>query len=460
MSGFRYNGYSTANILGSSPLVLVSTSGAVGSTTGMTRQLMGGSPTISRPIVNEYGTITDHLEFTYALMKADYTEFTEQEQITVERWLTSPKFSTPLIVYDCDIVDRYKYYGKFTATEWMIGVEGYVAVTFTFSVNGSYAYETHKGYIDSPSNYQMNEDRDNTWKYNFNCISDELEEWVYPTITFYGGPQEPPSIGDDNIEEDVEGNSGNTNVTENGNFDIPMLDDEELSGNESGQSGSDTTSGSDGNNDGSGNSGNSGDNDPFDYTEYITDEDDPTSGDGGNTGPGSGNNNDDTGEIIDDDDTNTISDGDGDGNNNGNNGGSNDDDPSQTEYITGEPDDPVNPVYPQTDPDDTIIDDVNDSDIEMSSFLKLKNITDNNQEMTLNISKSNVDRIKIDCKNCIVTANNGIMDINFEDFGWDDVGNIYWLRLKPGKNELEFVGSCHIIIEYDSPVKISGGWLV
>lgn len=412
MSGFKYNGYSTENILRSSPLVLVSTTGAVGSTTGMTRQLMEGSPTISRPIVNEYGTITDHLQFTYALMKADYTEFTEQEQIAVERWLTSPKFSTPLIIYDCDNVDRYKYFGKFTATEWMIGGgDGYIAVTFTFSVNGSYAYETHNYSVSSPAGYVVNDDQSNYWVFNYNCISDELEEWVYPILTISEKRNEPPTTGDDNIEEDVGGDGGN-----------------------------------------------SGDNDSSDYTEYITDEDDSTGGDGGNTGSGTGNNDDNTGEIIDDDDTSTISDGDGDGNNNGNNGGSNDDDSSQTEYITGEPDDPVNPVYPPTDPDDTIIDEEGPEYYPLS-FFKLKNITDNSKEMTLDISNTNIKRVIIDCKNCIVTANDGI-DIDFEDFGWDDVDNIYWLRLKPGENRIQILGNCKINLEYDSPVKISGGWLV
>jgi hypothetical protein len=79
MAGFIYNGKSTANILSKTELVLCSTDGGVSTIPGMTRSLMGGEPTISRPIVNEYGTITDHLEFTYSLIKADTTFFTYDE---------------------------------------------------------------------------------------------------------------------------------------------------------------------------------------------------------------------------------------------------------------------------------------------------------------------------------------------------------------------------------------------
>ncbi len=79
MAGFIYNGKSTDNILPNTKLLLCSTEGGVSAIPGMTRSLMGGEPTISRPIVNEYGTITDHLEFTYSLIKSDTTFFTYNE---------------------------------------------------------------------------------------------------------------------------------------------------------------------------------------------------------------------------------------------------------------------------------------------------------------------------------------------------------------------------------------------
>ena len=65
MSGFYYSGHSTATILPEEELILVSTTGAVDTVTGLTRESVEGEPTISRPIVHEYGTNAEHLEFTY-----------------------------------------------------------------------------------------------------------------------------------------------------------------------------------------------------------------------------------------------------------------------------------------------------------------------------------------------------------------------------------------------------------
>ncbi len=79
MSGFLYEGKSTETILESSKLILVSTSGALDDIPGTTREVQGGEPTISRPIVNEYGTLGEHLEFEYSLMKEDGTSLTKDE---------------------------------------------------------------------------------------------------------------------------------------------------------------------------------------------------------------------------------------------------------------------------------------------------------------------------------------------------------------------------------------------
>jgi len=149
MAGFNYYGKSTNNIIGT-PLILVSISSAdYSQAQGINRALSAGEPTISRPITNEYGTIADHLVFSYGLIKEDLEEFTEQEQIIVERWLTSPKYSSTLGVFDCYEEEKFSYFGLFTATQWINGTHGYQACIFTFTVNGSYPYKRHVE-TDSP----------------------------------------------------------------------------------------------------------------------------------------------------------------------------------------------------------------------------------------------------------------------------------------------------------------------
>lgn len=277
MSGFSYNNRSTATILPDDELMLVSTTGAVDTVTGVTRESIQGEPTISRPIVNEYGTKAEHLEFTYALMKASGEDYTHEEQREVEVWLTSPKFSSELVLYDCNGDEFMRYFGKFISTEWLVSNDNFLAVIFTFQVNGTYGY---KHYVE---NYGANPYSPTAgWPFQINCASDELEEWIYPKLTISG-----------------------------------------IS---------------------------------YDYD---------------------------------------------------------------------------------------------------CSF-QLTNLDDNNNKMQ--ISTTRKDEFYIDCQNNIISEQSGV--VNFRDLGWRDVGNIYWLRLKPGLNRIIAYGAINLTIEYDSPVKYVGGWLI
>ena len=181
MFGFEYNGKSTQNII-STPLLLV-TFDTIGSL-GMTRSKIEGDRTISRPITNEYGTIYDPLSFTYALIKQDFEEFTNNEQRIVERWLTSPKLSSELKVTDC-FGEECSYFGLFISTEWQIGTGGYIGVQFTFEVNGTYPFKYFSGRVWSP--YSKNEDTGvvtilDSGNFTVYNDTDELEEYVYPVI--------------------------------------------------------------------------------------------------------------------------------------------------------------------------------------------------------------------------------------------------------------------------------------
>lgn len=173
MSGFNYYGLSTKNVI-SVPLILGSSTDT-NTINGSNRNIQGTDISISRNYRNEYGVISDLLTFTYTLLKSNLEPFTDAEQIAVETWLTSPKKSSLLEVFDCNEEVTYKYLGLFTNTQWLYPTYGgqYGACQFTFSVNGSYPYEH---YVET-----LNNAGDNTlWELNIQ--NDEQEEYVYPKL--------------------------------------------------------------------------------------------------------------------------------------------------------------------------------------------------------------------------------------------------------------------------------------
>lgn len=269
MSGFNYKGYSTDTILGTK--LVVATYSELNEMHGHDRDNLIGDTTMTRPIPNEYGTQYQNPSFDYCLIKIDNSPFTELEQIVVERWLTSPKFSSPLEIIDCDGNVIITYDGKFVHTEWVSTVGGYAGVTFTFESASPYPY---RKYIKE---YEIRGDE----SFILNCESDELEEYTYPVVEFYA--------------------------------------------------------------------------------------------------------------------------------------------PSSTNNVT------------------------------------ITNVTDGGNSLTIKA----LDRLRItmDCDHCILTdsTNGGVID--FDDVGWDDIGNIYWLRLLAGNNELSCSGNVNLKITYKAVVKRVGDWL-
>ena len=208
MFSFEYAGQSTETII-STPLILVSTE-SLGNITGSSRSKVEGNITISRPITNEYGTTHDPLSFTYSLMKQDFEPFTEQEQITVERWLTSPKLSSELLITDCDY-NVYSYFGLFLSTEWVIGCGGYIMCTFTFQVNGRHAYRyvqaTASAILPDPNSISSTGEEDQFYL-RINCETDELEEYVYPKFEVTAlGRSYNSSVTIQGLNEDSNNNS-------------------------------------------------------------------------------------------------------------------------------------------------------------------------------------------------------------------------------------------------------------
>ena len=176
---FEYYNKSTDNIIGV-PLFIVSGT-PVDIVTGAQRTNLGGEITASRPIINEYGVQKEHLQFTYGLIKSDDTDFNTEEQVAIEAWLTSPRFSSELKITDCE-ENTYSYFGKFLTTEWTVGVNGFSLCTFTFQVNGSYAYKYEKYNF---SNVDQSGNSSST-TFVINCKTDEYEEYVYPEFKVTG----------------------------------------------------------------------------------------------------------------------------------------------------------------------------------------------------------------------------------------------------------------------------------
>ena len=146
----------------------------------MVRSKVQDEITIRRFITNEYGTTAEHLQFEYGLIKCGKnTSFTRDEQRIIETWLTSPKFSSELQILDEYGYVRYKFLGLFTNTNWYFdGDDTFVGCSFTFDVNGRYPYE-HYNHVFTTNNNTVN---GQTIETVIDCKSDELEEYIYPTI--------------------------------------------------------------------------------------------------------------------------------------------------------------------------------------------------------------------------------------------------------------------------------------
>lgn len=266
MGGFLYNGKSTKDILTDELLLETFDDGQI--TIETNRNIVASDTTISKPISNEYGTTYENLVIKYGLVKKNGNRFSDEEQQEIERWLTAPKLSTDLQLYDDQYNNTEIYSGIFTNTKWYSLGEGWIGLMFEFTCNSAYGKKYFK------QNFTISSSQSIT----VNNPSDE-EEYIYPTITLLQSS-------------------------------------------------------------------------------------------------------------------------------------------NQVQNIT------------------------------------IKNISDDNNSMNIKIRK-NLKTI-IDCRHCIVKDPSGLT--TYSDLGWEDVGNIYWLRLVSGTNQLQIKGTTSITIEFEYPCKKLGGW--
>lgn len=92
-----------------------------------------------------------------------------------------------------------------------------------------------------------------------------------------------------------------------------------------------------------------------------------------------------------------------------------------------------------------------------TAAFELINNTDNGNSMKISAKKKLP--MYFDCKNCIPKDGTTSGIFTYKDLGWSDIGNIYWLRLLPGDNDLKVNGNGKVKIEFEYPCKKVGDWL-
>lgn len=81
--------------------------------------------------------------------------------------------------------------------------------------------------------------------------------------------------------------------------------------------------------------------------------------------------------------------------------------------------------------------------------ITIKNVTDNNRTLSLNLLK---EPVTIDCAKSRIYDLVGLL--SFEDLGVSDIDYLYWLKLYHGENSLVVTGNATITFEYREPRKV------
>lgn len=221
MRYFSYFGQSCLDVLGDgNPLVLVSMDGAVDDVPGSEKKVITGDTSIYKTVANEYGNMYDDvLEFEYTLIKFNDELITKEEQRKIETWLTSPKLSQYLQLFDatCDgdtlissSTPQAIYCGTFIETSWIPCADGYVGVTFTFQCDSSYAWQFH-----DETRFATGTDDDVA----LYILTDDTQDYVYPRIKFT-----MRNDGEETIFHDVEFTFVNNTDNDSGFTMITQID--------------------------------------------------------------------------------------------------------------------------------------------------------------------------------------------------------------------------------------------
>lgn len=187
--GFTYNEKSTEDF----GVIVASFEGLDEIDSGLQRTILKGESTEYRYIPNHFGVqYSGVIEFTGALIKPDGTSFTEAEIRSISKWLTSSKLPSYL-EYKGSNENTYLYKGLFTDIRYKHAVQGIVGIIFTFTNDSPFLYSMeNNSYTISATDTII----------NYNCGSDLLEAYCYPTIDItYTGTENYANISITNITD-------------------------------------------------------------------------------------------------------------------------------------------------------------------------------------------------------------------------------------------------------------------
>ena len=157
MKRFIYNGQSTEDIL-DVPLMLA-TFDSIDEIQGISRDDNIGEQTVTRITPNEYGTINALPSFSYGLIKSDRSPFNGEEQRIVEKWLTSPRYSQELQVIDYNAsllsLRDEMFFDYNNSKDLVKGKDTFNSVIdYEYDVNGNLLFEKDNNGVSVSYNYQ------------------------------------------------------------------------------------------------------------------------------------------------------------------------------------------------------------------------------------------------------------------------------------------------------------------
>lgn len=88
--------------------------------------------------------------------------------------------------------------------------------------------------------------------------------------------------------------------------------------------------------------------------------------------------------------------------------------------------------------------------------IKIINRTDDGKSFSIYINAGAT--IIMDCRNLRITSDDGTL-VDYRNISWDNIENVYWIRVIAGRNQWVCEGDFHIDIDFESPIKKVGGWV-
>lgn len=142
---------------------------------GLTREIIKGETNQYCARANHFGTkYTETITFKISLMHKDYSPMSKGRIMSLNRWLTSPKYPKELCVVGCN-GEEYKYRGLFTEVSYEYSAEGVMAINYTFVNDSPFIYKT------CSNNFELT--KKNTGEtIKIDCCSDCAYDYTYPTI--------------------------------------------------------------------------------------------------------------------------------------------------------------------------------------------------------------------------------------------------------------------------------------